>query len=224
MCSLYITRLTYSLLIESSINVNQPFHGATAERHYATRRPVDQKPATALQPPFQFHTVPTPPRTIRSPQTAESDGRRLKSPPFLKYTLPSEAAWRLRGPPVTSDQSPSAPTSAGADPVVHRCQLLAQASGPGSSATRIEPLPRALAIDDPIEAPAEFRCPISQELMEDPVTTSDGHTYERREIFRWLCQHNTSPLTGAVLPNKALTPAIALRQLIAAFKMEHPDV
>jgi hypothetical protein len=60
--------------------------------------------------------------------------------------------------------------------------------------------------------------------MEDPVTTSDGHAYERREIFRWLCTHNTSPLTGSVLPNKFLTPALALRQLIAAFKAEHPDV
>ena len=70
---------------------------------------------------------------------------------------------------------------------------------------------------DPLEVPEQFRCPISQELMEDPVTTSDGQTYERREIFRWLCKHNTSPLTGAPLPNKTLTPAIALRQLIATF-------
>ena len=25
----------------------------------------------------------------------------------------------------------------------------------------------------------------NQEVMVDPVTTSDGQTYERREIFRW---------------------------------------
>ena len=73
---------------------------------------------------------------------------------------------------------------------------------------------------DPLEVPAQFRCPISQEIMEDPVVTSDGHTYERREIFRWLCSHNTSPLTGAPLPNKALTPAIALRQLISSLLAE----
>ena len=64
----------------------------------------------------------------------------------------------------------------------------------------------------------------AQELMEDPVTTADGQTYERREIFRWLLDHNTSPLTGAALPNKALTPAIALRQLIANFVTEHPGL
>ena len=57
----------------------------------------------------------------------------------------------------------------------------------------------------------------------DQVATSDGHTYERREIFRWLCTHDTSPLTGATLPNKALTPAIALRQLIAAFVAENSE-
>jgi hypothetical protein len=77
---------------------------------------------------------------------------------------------------------------------------------------------------DPLEVPEQFRCPISQELMEDPVTTSDGHTYERREIFRWLCTHDTSPLTGAPLPNKALTPAIALRQLISGFVAANPGL
>ena len=70
----------------------------------------------------------------------------------------------------------------------------------------------------PRDIPAQFRCPISQEIMTDPVTTADGHTYERREIFRWLCAHTTSPLTGAPLPNRALTPAIALRQLILDFE------
>ena len=76
----------------------------------------------------------------------------------------------------------------------------------------------------PVVVPKEFLCPITQEMMDDPVTTTDGHAYERREIFRWLCTHNTSPLTGATLPNKFLTPALALRQLIAAFKAEHPDL
>ena len=74
------------------------------------------------------------------------------------------------------------------------------------------------------EIPAEFRCPISQEIMEDPVTTADGHTYERREIFRWLCGHSTSPLTGSTLPNRTLTPAHALRALISAFFNAHPEL
>ena len=65
--------------------------------------------------------------------------------------------------------------------------------------------------------PPQYLCPITQELMVDPVTTADGHAYERTAIERWLRTHNTSPSTGARLANKQLTPAIALRQLIRKF-------
>jgi len=46
---------------------------------------------------------------------------------------------------------------------------------------------------------------------------ADGQTYDRIHIETWLANHNTSPLTGAVLPNNALVPNIALRQAIQAF-------
>lgn len=64
--------------------------------------------------------------------------------------------------------------------------------------------------------PPQFLCPITGELMVDPVTTSDGHTFERVAIERWLVGHDTSPMTGSKLEHKQLAPAIALRQLIAA--------
>ena len=35
------------------------------------------------------------------------------------------------------------------------------------------------------EVPPEYHCPISSNVMEDPVTTVDGFTYERKEIERW---------------------------------------
>lgn len=66
--------------------------------------------------------------------------------------------------------------------------------------------------------PAQFLCPITGELMEDPVTTADGHTFERLAIERWLQAHDTSPMTGARLIHTQLAPAIALRQLIANSK------
>jgi hypothetical protein len=97
----------------------------------------------------------------------------------------------------------------------HALSTSSAAGGPSSSAA---------ADGGEVEVPAQYRCPISQEVMEDPVCTADGHTYERREIFRWLCKHDTSPLTGAPLPNKALTPNIGLRQVIAAWRAEHPEV
>ena len=58
------------------------------------------------------------------------------------------------------------------------------------------------------------------ELMVDPVTTADGHTFERAAIERWLQAHNTSPMTGMVLEHAQLAPAIALRQLIAASQVQ----
>jgi hypothetical protein len=32
--------------------------------------------------------------------------------------------------------------------------------------------------------------------MEDPVSTLDGHTYERAAIAEWLRANDTSPATG----------------------------
>ena len=37
-------------------------------------------------------------------------------------------------------------------------------------------------------------CPITQELMVDPVLAEDGHTYERASIIEWLTTKSTSPL------------------------------
>lgn len=39
----------------------------------------------------------------------------------------------------------------------------------------------------------EFSCPITRELMRDPVIAADGHTYDREAIEMWLRNHDTSP-------------------------------
>lgn len=62
--------------------------------------------------------------------------------------------------------------------------------------------------------PPQFVCPITEEVMRDPVTTSDGHTFERSSIEKWFREHSTSPMTGMRLEHTGLAPAIALRQLI----------
>ena len=61
---------------------------------------------------------------------------------------------------------------------------------------------------------SSFFCTITDELMQDPVCTADGHTYERAAIEEWLAGHDTSPATGVQLPNKNLTPNRALRNSI----------
>jgi hypothetical protein len=48
----------------------------------------------------------------------------------------------------------------------------------------------------------DLRCPISLELMEDPVIALDGHTYEREAIEKWFECSNSSPLTNEKLDSK----------------------
>ncbi|XP_078428919.1 U-box domain-containing protein 12-like [Wolffia australiana] len=64
--------------------------------------------------------------------------------------------------------------------------------------------------------PDDFRCPISLELMCDPVIVATGQTYERTYIEKWLgAGHNTCPKTQQPLSNTSLTPNYVLRSLIA---------
>ncbi|XP_023640221.1 U-box domain-containing protein 12 isoform X1 [Capsella rubella] len=64
--------------------------------------------------------------------------------------------------------------------------------------------------------PEDLRCPISLELMTDPVIVSSGQTYERECISKWLeGGHLTCPKTQEKLTSDTVTPNYALRSLIA---------
>ncbi|WOK98357.1 U-box domain-containing protein 12 [Canna indica] len=64
--------------------------------------------------------------------------------------------------------------------------------------------------------PDDFRCPISLELMKDPVIVSTGQTYERSYIQKWLeSGHKTCPKTQQPLTHSTLTPNFVLKSLIA---------
>ena len=76
---------------------------------------------------------------------------------------------------------------------------------------------------DDAELPPEITCPITQEVMRDPVATVDGQTYERSAIEHWLRDHNTSPLTGEVLAMKMLIPNHTVRGLSRKWLEEHPE-
>ena len=70
------------------------------------------------------------------------------------------------------------------------------------------------ALDLEASAPPSFCCPIGRELMRDPVSCADGHSYEREHITRWLSESRLSPVTGAPLPSPDLMPNHALRNAI----------
>jgi len=57
-------------------------------------------------------------------------------------------------------------------------------------------------------------CPIGREVMLDPVSCANGHSYEQSHIEHWFEHNITSPLTGAVLLNKIIVSNHALRNLI----------
>jgi len=64
-------------------------------------------------------------------------------------------------------------------------------------------------------------CPITDEIMEDPVICSDGHSYDREGIQQWLATNNTSPLTGAELESRNVAPNHALRKVIQEWIARH---
>jgi hypothetical protein len=59
----------------------------------------------------------------------------------------------------------------------------------------------------------EFACPITHDIMVDPVLANDGHSYERSAIERWYETHTTSPVTNESI-GKTLVPNHNLRKMI----------
>ncbi|KAF3787674.1 U-box domain-containing protein 43 [Nymphaea thermarum] len=65
-----------------------------------------------------------------------------------------------------------------------------------------------------------FICPLTKEVMRDPVTLENGQTFEREAIEKWFreCRENgrrpMCPLTSQELKTTELNPSIALRNTI----------
>ncbi|KAL1204715.1 E3 ubiquitin-protein ligase PUB24 [Cardamine amara subsp. amara] len=76
--------------------------------------------------------------------------------------------------------------------------------------------------EEEIEIPNYFICPISLEIMKDPVTTVTGITYDRQSIVKWLQKVPSCPLTKQPLPlDSDLTPNHMLRRLIQHWCVEN---
>lgn len=66
-----------------------------------------------------------------------------------------------------------------------------------------------------ISVPHLFRCPISLDLLRDPVTLCTGQTYERSSIEKWIAEGNlTCPVTMQKLHDLSLIPNHTLRRVI----------
>ncbi|MCO5599223.1 hypothetical protein L7F22_053323 [Adiantum nelumboides] len=75
-----------------------------------------------------------------------------------------------------------------------------------------------------IPVPSFFLCPISLELMTDPVTLSSGQTYDRISIQTWLDDgHSTCPVTRIPINGELEDPIPnhALRRMIQAWCVQN---
>ena len=101
-------------------------------------------------------------------------------------------------------------TSRAADgPPAHSIETALQEVDLSESSKPSEPKAEA-----PVEPPDEYLCPITQELMRDPVIASDGHTYERGAIEIWFSKKVVSPKTGSALETSATFPNHIMRRQI----------
>lgn len=100
-------------------------------------------------------------------------------------------------------------------PLGHRKRLLSAAgrmATPGSAVMAAEPMD---------EVPNEFFCPITMELMSDPVIAVDGFSYERKAIESWMTKKQVSPMTNQPLKNKDVLPNRQLKKLIDDYTAKH---
>ncbi|KAJ8416980.1 hypothetical protein AAFF_G00328580 [Aldrovandia affinis] len=67
--------------------------------------------------------------------------------------------------------------------------------------------------------PDELLCPITREVMKDPVIAADGYSYEREAIESWINSKNrSSPMTNLPLQTTVVTPNRTLKMAIGRWK------
>ncbi|CAN8238366.1 unnamed protein product [Cochlearia groenlandica] len=81
--------------------------------------------------------------------------------------------------------------------------------------TKKENIPAIDSPEDDITIPSQFQCPISYDLMKDPVIIASGITYDRENIEKWFESGNqTCPMTNTVLTTLEQIPNHTIRRMI----------
>ncbi|CAF2642100.1 unnamed protein product [Rotaria sp. Silwood2] len=71
---------------------------------------------------------------------------------------------------------------------------------------------------DTLSVPRDFLCPITREIMQNPVLLiEDGHSYELHAIERWLQDHNSSPMTNKPLDDRRFVNNFNLKNAIEEY-------
>jgi WD40 repeat protein len=70
----------------------------------------------------------------------------------------------------------------------------------------------------------ELLCPITHEVMKEPVVAADGYSYEKNAILKWIEAGNvTSPMTSEPLSDLKVIPNRTLALLIKSFASHDHD-
>lgn len=75
--------------------------------------------------------------------------------------------------------------------------------------------------EDMLEVPEQFICPITQELMKDPVVTKYGQSYERAAILEWIAKGKDCPLTRQPLSLSGIITNHSLRSQIRSWQVKN---
>lgn len=144
-------------------------------------------------------------------RTIDAQNRRRvtpATPPLVSSVLPSrpwQQYFRLRHHRRQSDDDEGGQASGGGEAVPQPLPLGQTGSIPSMDHQHAVPKTLEQKIqfirDHPLfqrytKQFERFRCPITLQIMHDPVIASDGHTYQRQAITQWLKKKRTSPLTN----------------------------
>lgn len=94
------------------------------------------------------------------------------------------------------------------------CQTISSSATSATSADKSTATTNAQEQDVEQTLPQSFFCPLTMNVMVEPVIDYEGNTYEREAITTWLEDHDTSPVTrnplgiNHLIPNRAIRDAI----------------
>lgn len=127
---------------------------------------------------------------------------------LLKLMLPGftgEPAFKPPGPPEQGPPSVSTTLQA-SQPIDQQQQAI------GSSAGESTPSDASATLKAVILG--TLLCPLTGNVINDPVVLTDGYTYERAAIVEWLEQQPFSPLTMEPVQLQAVRANLAVRKLV----------
>mmetsp|Transcript_5799 Transcript_5799/g.8761 ORF Transcript_5799/g.8761 Transcript_5799/m.8761 type:complete len:725 (-) Transcript_5799:170-2344(-) len=146
----------------------------------------------------------------------------------VKNIETSELKEALQAIPVTACSSPISFSISSCTPVGSASLSCGVPSSSSSSSSVVAaspslspPLPSE---DGEVAIPRGFICPISLEVMTDPVIAADGHSYERSMIEGWLGKSKISPMTNLALPHTNIITNTALKNAIVEFMELHGKI